>query len=73
MYDSERHVYMSLADINETNHAKDPSLPSDSLPYQFPSTASPTYILQALGAPIPPEILPTTTTPVVEFPAPSFA
>ena len=32
IYDSDPHVYMSLADINETNHDEDSSLPSDSVP-----------------------------------------
>ena len=70
MYDSDPHVYMSLADINEKNHDEDPSLPSDILPYQVSSSVSPTYVLEALGAPIPPELLPT---PVVEFLDPNFA
>ena len=30
MYDSDPHVYMSLTDINETNHTEEPSLPSES-------------------------------------------
>ena len=58
MYDSDPHVYMSLADIKETQHDEDSSLPSDSLPNQVSSTVSPTYILEALGAPIPPELVP---------------
>ena len=70
MYDSDPHVYMSLADIKETQHDEDSSLPSDSLPNQVSSTVSPTYILEALGAPIPPELVPN---PVVQLPPPNFA
>jgi len=70
MYDSDPHVYMSLADIKETQHDHDSSLPSDSLPNQVSSTVSLTYILEALGAPIPSELLPT---PAVELPTPNFA
>jgi len=54
---------MSLADINETNHDED-------LSFFVSSTVSPTYILEALGAPIPPELHPT---PVVELPTPNSA
>ena len=69
MYDSEPHVYISFADIKETHHDEYSSLSSDSLPHQVSSTVSPTYILEALGAPILPELLPT---PAVELPTPNF-
>ena len=64
------HVYISTIDLTEMDHSEDPSLPSDNLPDQISSTVSPTYILEALGAPIPPELLPP---PVVEIPTPNFA
>ena len=64
------HVYMSTIDIDEMDNSEDPSLPAENLPNQISSTVSPTYILEALGAPIPPEILPT---PVVTVPTPNFA
>jgi len=70
MYDSDPHVYMSLADIKESQHDEDSSLPSDNLPNQVSSTVSPTYILEALCAPIPPELIPN---PVVQLPPPNFA
>ena len=43
---------------------QDPYLPGNlsedpSLPYQISTTVSPTYLLEALDAPIPPELLPT--------------
>ena len=52
------------------DHSEDPSLPSENLPNQISSTVSPTYILEALGTPIPPQLLPT---PVVEISTPNFA
>jgi len=61
---------MSTIDINEMNNSDYPSLPLDNLPNQISSTVSPTYILEALDAPIHPEILPT---PVVTVPTPNFA
>ena len=78
MYDSDPYVYMSLANIKETQHDQGSSLPSDSLPNQVSSTVSPTYILEALGAPTPPELLPTTvavlttTVSYPTYPAESF-
>ena len=66
----EPHVYISTINIEEMDLSDDPSLPSENLPYQISSTVSPTYILEALGAPIPSELLPT---PGVEVPIPNFA
>ena len=48
------HVYMSLISINETDLSENPSLPVATLPDIMPSTVSSTYILEALGAPVPP-------------------
>ena len=59
------HVYISTIDIDEMDHSEDPSLPMENLPNLISSTVSPTYILEAPGAPIPPELLPT---PVAEVP-----
>ena len=64
------HVYVSTIDLTEMDHSEDPSLPSENLRNQISSTVSPTYILEALGAPIPPELFPT---PVFEIPTPNFA
>ena len=64
------HVYVSTIDLTEMDHSEDPSLPSDNLPNQISSPVSPTYILEALGALISPELLPP---PVVEIPTPNFA
>ena len=50
------------------NLSEDPSLPSENLPNRISSTVSPTYILEALGSPIPPELLPTP----VEVRCPDF-
>jgi len=67
MFDA--NVHMSTIDIDEMDNSDYPSLPAENLPNQISSTVSPTYILEALGAPIPPEILPT---PLVTFPTPNF-
>ena len=52
------------------DHSEDPYLPAENLPNRIPSTVSPTYIPVALGAPIPPDLLPI---PVVEVPTLNLA
>ena len=70
MYDSDPYAYMSLTNINETNLPDDPYLPMATIPDIMSSTVSSTYILETLGAPIPPALL---HTPVVEVSIPNFA